>query len=212
MNAVMNPVVNALMSDIQRLAVDVNEDHTPLCAKLEIMKHCQCGCGGAAPIALRSNPRWGYVAGQPLPYIRDHAPKGRKQSAEERRARERRYYASNRERIAQTKRAYKRRRPDVYTRSAAVYREQHREEIAERRREYRKGRRGGVNLPVAAFEAMLATQQGRCAACCRADVALVIDHDHENGKVRGLLCRRCNVIAQHPDVVRAVLSYMEQRS
>jgi hypothetical protein len=54
-------------------------------------------------------------------------------------------------------------------------------------------------------------QDNACAACARKGLQLVIDHCHETGKVRGLLCRRCNGIAQHYDTVSAVLRYMEQR-
>jgi hypothetical protein len=34
--------------------------------------------------------------------------------------------------------------------------------------------------------------QGRSCAICRKDRDLVIDHDHETGEVRGLLCSPCN--------------------
>jgi hypothetical protein len=45
------------------------------------------------------------------------------------------------------------------------------------------------------YERMLATQGGGCAICARAPRAgssLHVDHDHESGEVRGLLCFRCN--------------------
>lgn len=45
------------------------------------------------------------------------------------------------------------------------------------------------------YEEMLAAQGGVCAicrGCCVTGQRLCIDHDHETGKVRALLCRKCN--------------------
>jgi len=45
------------------------------------------------------------------------------------------------------------------------------------------------------YDDLLTAQEGRCAICeepPRADVSLHIDHDHNTGVVRGLLCFRCN--------------------
>jgi len=42
---------------------------------------------------------------------------------------------------------------------------------------------------------LLKLQEGRCAICGEPDGLrgrLVLDHDHETGKLRGLLCDRCN--------------------
>ena len=58
------------------------------------------------------------------------------------------------------------------------------------------------NLPAQTYVAMLAEQGGRCAICCQPEtsaykgkvIALAVDHDHETGQVRGLLCARCNVL------------------
>lgn len=41
---------------------------------------------------------------------------------------------------------------------------------------------------------MLEEQQG-CCACCRRNFdgqKIIVDHDHETGKIRGLLCDQCN--------------------
>jgi hypothetical protein len=42
------------------------------------------------------------------------------------------------------------------------------------------------------YHTMLNAQQC-CCAVCGAYEPLVIDHDHETGKIRGLLCQTCNV-------------------
>lgn len=44
------------------------------------------------------------------------------------------------------------------------------------------------------YQGLLAYQKGVCAICKEDDGRdLVIDHDHDTGRVRGLLCRGCNV-------------------
>jgi 5-methylcytosine-specific restriction endonuclease McrA len=44
------------------------------------------------------------------------------------------------------------------------------------------------------YQRMLDAQGGRCAICGNKPVTirLAVDHDHVTGRVRGLLCRRCN--------------------
>lgn len=43
------------------------------------------------------------------------------------------------------------------------------------------------------YEEMLAKQGGRCAVCgVKSDKTLHLDHNHKTGKVRGLLCHKCN--------------------
>lgn len=50
------------------------------------------------------------------------------------------------------------------------------------------------------YDEMAATQDNVCASCGLPETAnnqhgplpLAVDHDHETGKVRGLLCMRCN--------------------
>jgi hypothetical protein len=51
-------------------------------------------------------------------------------------------------------------------------------------------------ITVEEWDAMLIAQSGCCASC---DVSMLgklepcVDHDHKTGKVRKLLCRRCNL-------------------
>ena len=48
-------------------------------------------------------------------------------------------------------------------------------------------------LTEAQFDALLEAQGGRCVLCrSKPDYRLFVDHDHESGKTRGLLCAKCN--------------------
>jgi len=81
--------------------------------------------------------------------------------------------------------------------------------------------RYGITL--AEFHAMIATQGGRCACCGEMSVdqsdstgkrALYVDHCHETGVVRGLLCPSCNTgLGQFKDDVdrlRSAIAYLER--
>ena len=66
---------------------------------------------------------------------------------------------------------------------------------AEKRKKARDGylrRNYGVGLDW--YDEKLEAQGGRCAIClCRPRTrVLAVDHDHFTGKLRGLLCGRCN--------------------
>lgn len=73
------------------------------------------------------------------------------------------------------------------------------------------------------YLAMLEKQQGLCAVCGkpetaksrsagRATKALAVDHDHETGKIRGLLCQRCNtalgLLREDEGIVQSLLAYL----
>jgi len=59
----------------------------------------------------------------------------------------------------------------------------------------RVARKQNYGLSDADYQAMKTAQQGVCAICEKPPTdlqPLSVDHDHENGKLRGLLCNRCN--------------------
>lgn len=59
--------------------------------------------------------------------------------------------------------------------------------------DYKKYHRHGITKNQ--YELMLEAQNGVCAICCKPPKptqSLVVDHNHETGDVRGLLCRNCN--------------------
>lgn len=59
---------------------------------------------------------------------------------------------------------------------------------------------------------MLMDQDCKCALCKInfEDVSWTIDHCHRTGRVRGLLCRKCNSwLGHHEDKVLAAMKYLE---
>lgn len=73
------------------------------------------------------------------------------------------------------------------------------------------------------YDAMLAGQGGKCAICGATEgwyspgagrsKKLSVDHCHEGGQVRGLLCDLCNMgigrFKHDPDLLRAAIGYLE---
>ena len=55
-------------------------------------------------------------------------------------------------------------------------------------------RRRELGVTVEDYDRLLAAQGGGCAICGNPPKTrrLDVDHDHRTGKVRGLLCHRCN--------------------
>lgn len=57
---------------------------------------------------------------------------------------------------------------------------------------------------------------GECEVCGRSDVRFCVDHDHETGKVRGLLCDYCNkalgMAQDSPEILRKLARYLDDRA
>lgn len=70
------------------------------------------------------------------------------------------------------------------------YRERQRRQLPEKVRQYRLKYLYG--LTPSEYQAIYDKQRGCCAICGRFCVVLHVDHDHELGRVRGLLCWNCN--------------------
>ena len=72
-------------------------------------------------------------------------------------------------------------------------------------------------LEAGAYDQLYIEQGGVCAICRRATGAskrLAVDHDHETGRVRGLLCSVCNKLVGYfrdsPEAFRRGADYLER--
>lgn len=69
------------------------------------------------------------------------------------------------------------------------------------------------NMGIDDYEAMVFLQDSKCLVCdCVADV-LVVDHCHETGVVRGLLCNLCNTgmgqLRDSAELLRSAARYLD---
>ena len=72
------------------------------------------------------------------------------------------------------------------------------------------------------YDEKFVEQNGVCAICSQQEktirhgklMPLVVDHDHENGAVRGLLCNECNTgigkLRDSPDLLRSAIAYLDR--
>ncbi|SRR5258708_5303474 len=74
----------------------------------------------------------------------------------------------------------------------------------------------GIILTIAQYNELTETQDHACAICKgNEDVflrGLFVDHDHMNGKIRGLLCVNCNALLAHAKdsvgILEAAIEYL----
>lgn len=100
-----------------------------------------------------------------------------------------RYYKKNKKKISK---------------NAKQYRDKNRKSINAKAKQKYNTRRGwdyelrrNYGITVEDYDRMFKEQNGRCKICGRhrteQKFKLCVDYNHETGKVRGLLCHRCNV-------------------
>lgn len=165
---------------------------------------CECGCGNPTRVAAQNRPDRGFVKGQPQRFILGHI------------ARAQHLHVLTRKRCRQghdltvpsacdakgycrtcTSDARKR----FYRQNAATF------SANQRRRKL-----ATYGLTEAEYQRLADAQGGLCAICggppkLRKGVArLHVDHDHNTGRVRGLLCYDCNwALGKFSDSVEGLL-------
>jgi len=126
--------------------------------------------------------------------------------------RQRKHYRKHRKRHQKRAQDYARRNPERIRAAKKKYDIEHRE----LHRRYALKRIFGITPEQ--WTEMFGDQNGCCAICGRPQMDFKkrfhVDHDHETGKVRGLLCYRCNsmlgMACDDPVRLQAAISYLRR--
>lgn len=134
----------------------------------------------------------------------------------------REWRAKNQERYKEINRRSREKNAEAVALSQAKYRASHIEEIrAKRRAEYAANREKyrlrhllkEYGLSIEQYNEILHRQGGVCAICKKTPEKFHVDHDHQTGQVRGLLCSPCNVVLglmkDLPERLRAAAAYLD---
>lgn len=85
------------------------------------------------------------------------------------------------------------------------------EHMVEKRKEYHFQSKYGLSMDD--LNRMKERQNNLCKIC-KEEAPLVVDHDHETGKVRGMLCSRCNLavayLEANPGWADKAIQYLEK--
>jgi len=167
------------------------------------------------------------------------------ESKEERRKTQRKaYYEKNKDVMNAKNKEYRERKKEEINTQRKEYRQNNKTKIAERDKEYRSKNAEQTRLRSAEWYAnnkertknsrllrkynislddynkMLIEQEGKCWICSmkaedEINKVLVVDHNHLTGKVRGLLCNRCNtaigLLQESQEILQKVSKYLHEK-
>jgi len=113
--------------------------------------------------------------------------------------------------IAEKTKKYHTEHPEINRKAAIKWRQ------ADPQRCRRRTIKWAYGITIEEYETLVAKQNGQCAICGTTNTApwphLCIDHDHNTGKVRGLLCGSCNQgigrLKDSPVLCRKAAEYLE---
>ncbi len=122
-------------------------------------------------------------------------------------------------RRAYDRKRYLKRGPQTVERKAALAaarRRRHKDDPSKMKNNHLKCTFG---ITLVEYNQMFEEQQGCCAICGKHQAsekrALAVDHDHETGRIRGLLCSGCNQGIGHLKdditILRKAIAYLEKK-
>lgn len=126
------------------------------------------------------------------------------------RAAGKKYYLSarNRKKVSDAGKVYRQKNPEKCAHRSESYRKSHRPKLADYLRKYVYG------LSPGDYRRLLISQRGKCQICRSRMLKPCVDHDHDTGIVRGLLCPKCNtgigLLQDSSAIVLAACEYLKK--
>jgi len=177
---------------------------------------CACGCGLPTQLATRNRKELGWIKGHPLKYLTGHSarrpvrigPLGTVWCCACKRFKKKSNFAACRRKRNGLQGICKK----CSSIAAKNYREKFPLRLKNAQRKHSLKRFG---ITPEQFDALLLKQDGTCAICRQAEKRnLAVDHSHSTGKVRGLLCTRCNngigAFNDNPALLKAAIVYIRK--
>ncbi len=131
------------------------------------------------------------------------------------------WYYKNHEKCKQWALSYYHKNAERIKLRTKEYRKSHRQIVRDIDR--RKHIKKKFGISVEEYDALFLNQNGKCAICDQPETTrqngserfLAVDHDHDTGQIRGLLCFGCNCaignFKDSPRILRKALDYVEDK-
>ena len=98
-------------------------------------------------------------------------------------------------------------------RRLSIWRNNNKDKVSE---QYQRRRLLKYNITQNDFDILLEKQDYKCAICDKElSEKFTVDHSHETGNVRGLLCYKCNngigLLCDSPEILSKAIQYLKER-
>ncbi len=127
------------------------------------------------------------------------------------------YYHRHRERILESRKLYYEENKELIKPKMVIASKNWAQNNPEKRRlqSFKSHIRKKYGISLDEYNNLLVDAENRCESCGR-ESPLVIDHNHETGQIRGILCWNCNVAAGHcgddAELLYCLADYMKERN
>lgn len=84
------------------------------------------------------------------------------------------------------------------------------------KKKYRKQlwKKSGIDITYEEYKDKYQQLDGKCEICLDQLPSLCVDHNHDTGEIRGLLCTPCNLAIEHlkesPEIMNNAISYIKK--